>query len=330
MNTYAAMFKNDLIREESSSGGLFSAVAKRFDVIYGASMTDDCYEVKMIRVESDVSPLRGSKYLQAKVGECFRNVKKDLLDGKMVLFSGTGCQINGLSLYLGKEYSNLFLLDIVCHGTPSPKLWKEYTKYIEGKFGKIKNINFRHKWNTKCDKSIDKNQIYVPMEEDSYMRMFLRNYCLRPACYECHAKNLKKSDMTIADFWGVNDVAPEINDGRGISLVIARTKKGKALFEEMKPELIWKEVNYQDGVRNNSAEYVSVERPPQRDRFFEDLRTEPFEKMEMMYAANIKVPLKRKLIIAFKNKIRRIIYLVIKRNPDVNYGILFTFYENND
>ena len=132
MKTYAAYYNND-IRLSSSSGGIFSIIADSFDVIYGVAMSEDCYGAEFVRVEGDVAPLRGSKYFQAKVGDTFREVKKDLLDGKRVLFSGTGCQINGLSLFLGKGYENLFLLDIICHGVPSPKLWKEYVEYQEKK-----------------------------------------------------------------------------------------------------------------------------------------------------------------------------------------------------
>ena len=107
MKTYAAIYKDNKIRENSSSGGIFSALAEKFDVVYGVSMTDDCYGAEMIRVEGDISPLRGSKYFQAKVGDAFKLVKKDVEEGKKVLFSGTGCQINGLKMFLGKESRNL-------------------------------------------------------------------------------------------------------------------------------------------------------------------------------------------------------------------------------
>lgn len=283
MKTYAAIYNNNEIRETSSSGGIFSALADKFDVVYGVAMTDDCYGAEMIRVEGDISPLRGSKYFQAKVGDTFKLVKKDLEDGRMVLFSGTGCQINGLFMFLGKEYSNLFLLDIICHGTPSPKLWREYALYHESKYGKLESVNFRCKDDNWINFGMKENQMYIPMNKDSFMCMFLRNYCLRPACYECHAKHYKKSDMTIADFWGIENVAPEMNDGRGTSLVIARTNKGQKLFDSIKSELKWKEVSYEDGVRSNPSEYSSVARPPLRNTFFKDLEKISFQQMEKKY-----------------------------------------------
>lgn len=327
MKTYAAIYKDNEIRENSSSGGIFSALADKFDVVYGVAMTDDCYGAEMIRVEGDISPLRGSKYFQAKVGDTFKQVKKDLEDGRKVLFSGTGCQINGLTMLLGKEYPNLFLLDIICHGTPSPKLWREYAKYQEKKHGKLESVNFRCKDDSWIDFGIKENQIYISKDTDPFMCMFLRNYCLRPACYDCHAKHYKKSDMTIADFWGIENVAPEMNDGRGTSLVITRTEKGQELFDSIKSELKWKEVSYEDGVKGNPSEYSSVARPQQRETFFEDLDQLPFEEMEKKYAADIKVSLARKVMRKIKRTIKKILRGVpqIKQRTNADYGMLLTF-----
>lgn len=335
MKTYAAIYKNNEIRENSSSGGIFSALADKFDVVYGVAMTKDCYGAEMIRVEGNISPLRGSKYFQAKVGDAFKRVKKDLEDGRKVLFSGTGCQINGLSMFLGKEYSNLFLLDIICHGTPSPKLWREYVKYQERKHGKLKSVNFRCKKEDWSNFGMKENQLYISKDEDSFMRMFLRDYCLRPACYECHAKNYKKSDITIADFWGINNVAPEMNDGRGTSLVIVRTDKGDRLFENIKNELRWKEVSYEEGVRSNSSEYKSVSRPQQRNTFYQDLSTLSFSEMDKKYIGE---PLWKKVGRRVKRTIKKILRGGVLKNSQMqttassshsrsnsDYGMLLTF-----
>ena len=308
MKTYAAIYNDNGIRESSSSGGIFSALADKFDVVYGVAMTDDCYEAKMIRVEGDISPLRGSKYFQAKVGDAFKRVKKDLEEGRKVLFSGTGCQINGLALFLGKDYSNLFQIDIICHGTPSPKLWREYVSYREKRYGKLESVNFRCKDDSWIDFGMKENQLYISKDTDFFMRMFLRDYCLRPACYECQAKRHRKADITIADFWGIQNVAPEMNDGRGTSLVITRTEKGQELFESIKSELKWKEVSYEEGVKENPSEYKSVTRPQQRDTFFEDLDKVSFEEMAKKYAADMKIPLKRRAV----NKLKRIIKRILR------------------
>ena len=327
MKTYAAIFNNNEIREKSSSGGIFSALADKFEVVYGVAMTKDCYGAEMIRVEGDVSPLRGSKYFQVKVGDAFRQVKKDLEEGRKVLFSGTGCQINGLALFLGKEYTNLFLLDIICHGTPSPKLWREYVAFQEKKYGKLESVNFRCKDDSWTDFGMKENQLYISKDTDSFMRMFLRDYCLRPACYECQSKRYRKADITIADFWGIQAVAPEMNDGRGTSLVITRTEKGQELFESIKSELKWKEVSYEDSVRSNPSEYKSVARPQQRDTFFDDLDNLPFEEIEKKYAADIKVSLPRKVVRKIEHTIKKILCGGggTEKHSNANYGILFTF-----
>ena len=337
MKTYAAIYKNE-IREKSSSGGVFSALASQFEVVYGVAMTNDCYGAEMIRVEGDISPLRGSKYFQAKVGDAFKQVKKDLEDGRKVLFSGTGCQINGLTMFLGKEYPNLFLLDIICHGTPSPKLWREYAKYQEKKHGKLESVNFRCKDDSWVDFGMKENKLYIPKSKDAFMNMFLDNYCLRPACYDCHAKHYKKSDMTIADFWGIENVAPEMNDGRGTSLVITRTEKGQELFESIKNELKWKEVSYEEGIKGNPSEYKSVARPQQRDTFFTDLEKLPFEEMEKKYATDIKVSFPRKALRKIKRTINKILGGGVLKNAQMpttvsssharsnaDYGMLLTF-----
>lgn len=298
MLAYAAIYEN-VIREKSSSGGIFSLLASQFDVVYGVAMTKDNYECEVVRMEGDISPLRGSKYFQAKVGESFKLVKKDLEEGKIVLYSGTGCQINGLKLFLRKDYSNLFLVDVICHGTPSPKLWREYVKYYERKYGKLEYVNFRCKVDGWKNFGMQKNELYISKDDDWFMQMFLRDYCLRPSCYECHAKKYKMADITIADFWGIENVAPEMNDDRGTSLVIIRSDKGKKMFDSVKSDLRWKEVSYGDAVKGNPSEYSSVKRPVQRDYFFRDLNRYGFKRTAKKYVDE-SFSIKRKIKSAIK------------------------------
>ena len=148
-----ACYNTDLdLRMSSSSGAVFSSLASFIlsngGTVYGVSMSDDCYSAEFVRItdNKDLAKLRGSKYLQAKVGDAYKRVKNDVASGKAVLFIGTGCQINGLKCFLGKEYQNLICADIICHGVPSPALWKKFAKYQEKKNGgKITSINFRCK-----------------------------------------------------------------------------------------------------------------------------------------------------------------------------------------
>lgn len=294
MRTYAAIYKNDEVRRESSSGGVFSLLAsttiKKAGAVYGVAMTEDCYSAEFRRITnlSDLPVLRGSKYFQAKMNNTYQQVKKDVLQGVPVLFSGTACQIDGLKQYLNKEYENLFCVDVICHGVPSPALWKKYVYHQEAIHGKIQKVNFRCKDDSWQNFGIKENRLYIPMQKDSFMRMFLRNYCLRPSCYECVIKQDKKSDMTIADFWGITDVAPDMNDNKGTSLVIIRTAKGKSFFDSVRDGLIIKEVTYEEGVRKNPSDYKSVNRPEQRNTFFNDMKVMEFADLEKKYAADSK------------------------------------------
>lgn len=337
---YACFNINNEIRMSSSSGGVFSSFAEyvfsNHGVVYGVAMTEDCYSAEFIAVtdKDGLSKLLGSKYLQAKVGNTFKNVRKDLQTGKIVLFTGTGCQINGLKYFLGKDYDNLICVDVICHGVPSPSLWKMYVKYQEEKNGgKLKYINFRCKdnnWNDfgmkKTFKDIYKSeekQLYISKDQDSYMQMFLRDYCLRPSCYECAAKKVKMSDLTIADFWGIKDIAPEMNDGMGTSLVLVRTNKGQMVFDNVRNTMKVKEVSYEDSIKNNPAEYKSSAKPIERKNFYVDMHNISFEELKIRYASPIKYSCK----IRIKRKIKSILKRILGggRVSNTEYGLLFLF-----
>lgn len=191
---YACYSKDKDVRLSSSSGAVFSSLAEyvlnKNGIIYGVAMSEDCYSAEFIAVtdRSELIKLRGSKYLQAKVGDTFKKVKAELQAGKLVLFTGTGCQVNGLKKFLGKDYENLICMDVICHGAPSPALWREYAQYQEKKSGgKLKGINFRCKdesWTDFGMKEVLENipedsvkKFYISKDKDPYMQMFLRDYC---------------------------------------------------------------------------------------------------------------------------------------------------------
>ncbi|MBE5952591.1 MAG: coenzyme F420-reducing hydrogenase, beta subunit [Lachnospiraceae bacterium] len=280
--TYAAYYGEDDIRMSSSSGAIFSVLAEYAlsakGVVYGVAMTEYCKDAQFVRIcnINELYRLRGSKYFQARVGDAYKTVENDLKQGKDVLFTGTGCQINGLKAFLGKDYDNLVCVDVICHGVPSPAVWRKYVEEKEKQLGsKLKRTEFRCKdngWETFGMKLVKDNEtsIFIPMSKDSFMKMFLKNYTLRPSCYECVAKKVKKSDLTIADFWGIDSVAPEMNDGKGTSLVLIRTGKGMDLFDRISTKLKVKQVTYEEGVRGNPSEYKSVIKPAKRDAFFKD------------------------------------------------------------
>ena len=170
-------------------------------------------------------------------------------------------------------------------------------------------------------------KFYVSKDKDPYMQMFLRDYCLRPSCYECAAKKEKTSDLTVADFWGIKKAAPEMNDGLGTSLVLIRTKKGQEIFDCISGEMKFKEVTYEAGVKGNPAEYKSCARPSQRETFFDDMHTMSFEELERKYAAPIKYSLKTRV----KRNVKKIIKSILRiiggggAESSTEYGLLFVF-----
>lgn len=147
---------------------------------------------------------------------------------------------------------------------------------------------------------------YISKDKDPFMLMFLRDYCLRPSCYECKAKENKLSDLTMADFWGIQKVAPEMNDNRGISLVLVRTQKGMEIFNRICKNMVIKEVSYEDGVRSNPADYRSAARPSQRDNFFVDMHNLSFDELTAKYAVPAKISVKTKMKRIIKNAIKKI------------------------
>ena len=315
MKVYACYNKDLETRIASSSGGIFTAIAQDVlhvdGVIYGVAMTQDCYGAEYIRVdnEKDLALLRGSKYMQAKMGDAFQSVSKDLKSGRTVLFTGTACQINGLKKFLRQDYENLITVDVICHGAPSPLLWKKYAQYQEEKFGsKLEKVSFRCKDDSWTDFGMKENEVYISKDKDAFMQMFLRDYCLRPSCYKCIAKDDKMSDITIADFWGIDLCAPEMNDGQGTSLVIMRTAKGDKLFADIKEQLCVKEVSYEAGVKCNPAEYRSALKPAERNSFFVDMRAMGFKALARKYAS----PIKLSLFARIKRKIKGILIEVLQ------------------
>lgn len=276
--SYACINKDNQIREKSSSGGIFSLLAqeilKENGVVYGAAYTAD-FSVKHVRVDnlSDLDKLYGSKYVQSNIGTIYKNVKCDLEKNKKVLFTGTPCQINGLYGFLNKKYDNLYTQDLICHGVPSPEVWKEYLKRAFGN-KKIKNVEFRNKdvgWHKFSFKVTfeDETNFSETFDKNIYMKLFLKDVILRDSCYSCDFKEINRiSDITLADFWGVEKIIPKIDDDRGISLVILNTDKGQELFNKIKNNVIEKEINIEEAIRYNLNMVNSAKINKNSKRFF--------------------------------------------------------------
>lgn len=290
LGAYAAYTKDNDILQNSSSGGVFREIAafvlKSGGVIYGAAFTD-AYTVKHIAVESleDIDLLQGSKYLQSDVGNSYSLVKQNLEIGRMILFTGTPCQVAGLRRYLKKDYDNLITLDIVCHGVPSAEIWKKYVQYMESLASdKVKHINFRDKtygWQnfSVCLDFESGCQIKERFSENLFMKGFLADIYLRPSCYRCKYKTITRiSDFTLADFWGIQHVCPEMENKSGTSLCWLNTEKSKWIWEKIKEGFVYKTVDLDEALKYNSAALYSSSMPKTRDKFFELLAVSDFDK----------------------------------------------------
>ena len=305
---FACYNKDEKTRLKSSSGGVFSLLAEYIlsnsGFVVGAAF-DEKFMVKHIIIDNldNLNKLRTSKYLQSNIENIYREVKKKLEDKRKVLFTGTPCQINGLISYLGKNYENLYTQDIICHGVPSPKVWKKYLEYRE-KEDKEKpcEINFREKtegWklfslNLKYsdEKKYEKNQT-----KDLFMQAFLRDACLRDSCYNCSFRDKnRRSDITLADFWGINNVVPDMDDDKGTSLVIINTSKGKELYEKIKENTIYKEVDFEESIQYNKAMFKSAGMPKLREEFFENLDKLDFKELVKKYTYVPKVSFIKKVL----------------------------------
>ena len=310
LHTFAAKNLNDDVRLSSSSGGLFTLFAEKTinegGVIFGAQFDENWSVVhgEATTIE-DLSKFRGSKYVQSNIGDAYVKAKDYLKQGRKVLFSGTSCQIMGLKRYLGKDYPNLFTIDVICHGVPSPAVWKKYLDEIievthKGKTnqyrslftsvipetdapvqGTLVGISFRDKtygWRkssfalyfAKASAAGEKKQFRSLIANDyrsKYFVAFNNNLTIRHSCFNCLAKGGRcGSDITMADFWCIEKELPDFSDDKGVSICMCNTEKGINVFNALKMEV--REVSYTQAVFHNRAWHVSLPPHPNREKFF--------------------------------------------------------------
>lgn len=301
---YGAWLKNKNLRRKSTSGGAFSAFALEFlskgNVVFGAGFDENRQVVhKRITKRSELEELRGSKYVQSYIGNTFSLVKTDLEAKKMVLFVGTPCQVDGLYSFLGKRYADrLFTIDLVCHGVPSPLIYKQYLVYLNKQYDStIQRVYFRDKtpgWYVFGMRVLFANGFEYKKStyEDPYIRGFLRNLFLRPSCHNCQYANTQRiADITLADFWGYksrND--KDFDDDKGISMIMLNNKNGENAFESVKSDLLYWERSLEEAVNGNPA--LSQAFPPaeNRDQFWKDYQTLSFDDLVDKYMFPEKEP----------------------------------------
>ena len=279
---YAMRNKNDEELRKSSSGGIFSILANQVlengGVVFGAAYSDDL-SVNHVRIEnkSELDKVRGSKYVQSNINNAYREAEIELKNNREVLFTGTPCQIAGLKSYLMKEYDNLITADLVCHGVPSQKLFHTYVDYLSNRFkSKVINYNFRSKekkgWGLVSRVETEDGRVrFIEPDFDPYYSNFLDSTIYRENCYGCHYANYNRvSDITLADYWGINGIHPDFYNEEGNSLVLINTEKGEKVISSMddKLELVKTDLDKaashnknlkQPSHRNNRRNYIYKE-----------------------------------------------------------------------
>ena len=290
---FGAYTKDEHVRLDSTSGGIHSMLAKamykKHAFIGGAIYNEDHSCSHILSDDPEMLPkIRSSKYLQSSMEGQFKEVKKLLVEGKEVLYCAAPCQIQGLYNYLRKDYDNLTTVDFICRGVNSPKVFQAFINNLEKKYGskatEIKAKNKKWGWhNFSMRVNFENGKQYV---EDRWHDAFFVGYLqyggfTRPSCYECHFKGYPhKSDITLADFWGIEKVDKSLDQDKGTSLVIVNSDKGMRLFDEIKPNIEWKEFTIEDAIAGNPALLSSLEASrSDRKEFFEALDTMPFDKV---------------------------------------------------
>lgn len=254
---FGAQAKSEELRHSSSSGGMFSVLAEYVlrlgGAVYGAGYDEDMNVVHQEAGNlSQLEKLKKTKYVQSSMEGIYRRIETRLKDGRWVLFCGTPCQVYALRLFLKKPCDRLILVDVVCYGVGSPGLWSDYVKYLERRYGgKMEEFVFRDKRNRNNGHTrscvVDGTEYVNALSMDDYCRMYFQNYILRPSCHKCKFCTAgRNSDFSIGDFWGIERLKKDMDDGMGTSLVIVHTDKAKAVWEKVKKDVRWFECGAED------------------------------------------------------------------------------------
>lgn len=282
LHTYVAKNEDKAVRLQSSSGGVFTAMAEMIvhdgGIVFGARFDKEWRIVHSYTEKLDgLAAFRGSKYAQSEMGSCYREAEQFLNEGRKVLFTGTPCQIKGLQTFLHKYYENLVTVAIACHSVPSPMIWKDYLKGL--KLRDIKKIDFRNKrisWE-QYGLNIDygqNNTFFQKHDDNAFMQLFLHGLIVRPSCFQCPAKNWNSAaDIIIGDCWGLSQVAPSfLNDHLGVSFIACQTEKGERFLKTTHIEAV--EVPIEEVEKHNGGLSQLAIQPEEYDSFWQAYKNE--------------------------------------------------------
>lgn len=298
----------------SSSGSIFPPIAEWIlengGIVVGTAYDED-YNAKHLIVENkeEIRLLQGSKYLQCKAdNSTFKRVRNELRKGRLVLYSGMACQVEGLKSFLHKEYANLYTIDLICMGIPSPKVWQIYLKtFFKGEI--IKHVNFKEKsvgWDSFCFHiETDKQSFKENGMNNLYLQSMFRSWNMRLSCFNCPFKNAERlSDFTLADCWGAYKRLPEINDNKGLSSVIVHSKKGLDLWNKLKDRIERRELSIEDIAAGNSNLIKNKPQTGNRRLFYELLASKP--RKAFMKLCSVKEPkVAQRILIKLRSLFRK-------------------------
>lgn len=290
--------------------------------MYGAAY-DSQYTIRHILVEKedDLSQLQGAKYAQSSVFDIFKTLKSQLDTGRQVLFSGTPCQVAGLKSYLQRDYYTLICIDFICHGVPSPMAWNKYVEYRseQDNQGILPSyINLRSKesgwsrWSYSTLFEYDESNRYIcKNSDDIYMKLFVGNYILRESCEHCHFKGyVRSSDITLGDFWGVWDIAPQLDDDRGTSVLLIHTVKGETVLSQIAKDLVIQPVTLKEASMLNSSLVDSVTANSNRSSVLEQIRNGGFSAVIETINQEYQQQKMESLLVKVKQKLGRKVFRI--------------------
>ena len=302
---YIVQHKNSNICSQSTAGGAFSSIAEfvidNGGVVFGVEMTSD-YKIQHTCVDkkNDLWKYRNSKYVQSNVGDTYKKVKELLIANRLVCFSGTPCQIEGLVSFLGKNYENLVLVDVVCRAVPSPGVWEKYIEMEKHKYGEFDSIRFRDKglgyqYSTMMMKTKDQKVYRGGIESQPWLRMFFSGMIIRPSCTECRFRSrYRKSDFTIWDCFNIHSIDKSFNEDCGTTRVLVHTEKGKHIFDLIKKDFIYKEIPADIAVNGVTEMLNSPTAHKNRNSFYSDFHTMDIDNLiKKYYPRTAKVVLKK-------------------------------------
>ena len=290
---YIFQYRDNQIRKESTSGGFYTAISeyviKKNGIVYGVSL-DDNFVAKHERVtkKEDLWKFRNSKYVQSDPNTTFKQVKKDLENKSLVLYSGTACEIEGLKRYLQKNYNNLLTVDVICRSVPSPLLWEKYINE-KNKNKDIDKVYFRekkygYKYSNLCMHSKEKIVYNNGVDTDPYLRAFFSNIASRPSCYNCKFKEqFHKSDFTIWDCFEVDYYDESFNDDKGTTRVLINNENVFEIFKEVSTTHNIKEIEVKELINNFHQMFNSIKYNSNRDLFFEELNIDGCEALKKYF-----------------------------------------------